>query len=65
VAAACILASDGIVGLIKEGVTVVDDSVVKVDRPDGFARWDYIRVRISQLVISGYKIILEQINDEY
>ena len=40
---ACILASDGIIGLIEEGVTVVDDSVtviddgvVKVGRPDRF-----------------------------
>jgi len=34
---ACILALDGIIGLIEEGVTVVDDGVVKVGRPDGFA----------------------------
>jgi hypothetical protein len=32
---------------MEEGVTVVDDGVVEVDRLDGFARWDYTRVRIS------------------
>jgi len=35
---AYILALDGIIGLMEEGVTVIDDGVVKVDRPDGFAR---------------------------
>ena len=35
---AYILALDSIIGLIKEGVTVVDDGVVEVGRPDGFAR---------------------------
>jgi hypothetical protein len=50
---------------MEEGVTVVDDGVVEVGRPDGFARWDCARVRISQLVMSGYKMILERINDEY
>jgi len=57
VAAACILASDGIIGLMEGGVTVVDDGVVKVDRPNGFARWDYTRVRISQLVMSGNSVV--------
>jgi hypothetical protein len=37
-AAAYILALDGIIGLIEEGVTVIDNSVVKVDRLDRFAR---------------------------
>ena len=35
-AAARILASDGIIGLIEEGVAVVDDSIVKVGRLDRF-----------------------------
>ena len=56
-AAARILALDGIIGLVEEGVAVVDDGVVEVGRLDGFARWDYIRVRISQLVISGNSVI--------
>jgi len=56
-AAACILASDGIMGLIEEGVTVIDDGVVKVGRPDRFICWDCARVRISQLVISGNSVI--------
>jgi len=42
---------------MEEGVAVIDDGVVKVSRPDGFARWDYARVRISQLVISGNSVI--------
>jgi len=42
-----ILALDGIIGLIEEGVAVIDDGVVKVSCPDGFTYWDYIRVRIS------------------
>jgi len=42
-----ISASDGIIGLMEEGVAVVDNSVVKVSRLDGFAYWDYARVRIS------------------
>jgi len=33
---ACILALDGIIGLIEEGVTVVDNSIVKVGCPDRF-----------------------------
>ena len=41
------MALDGIVGLIEKGVTVVDDGIVKVDRPDGFAYWDCARVQIS------------------
>jgi len=41
---AYILASDGIIKLIEEGVTVVDDSIVKVGRPDRFVHWDYTRV---------------------
>ena len=56
-AAARILASDGIVGLVEEGVAVVDDGVVEVGCPGGFARWDCTRVRISQLVISGNSVI--------
>ena len=52
-----ILASDGIIGLMEEGVAVVNDSVVEVSRLDGFAYYDYIRVRISQLVISGNSVI--------
>jgi hypothetical protein len=43
-AAARILASDGIIGLVEEGVAVVDDSVVEVGYPGGFAYWDYTRV---------------------
>ena len=43
----CILASDGIIGLIEEGVTVIDDGVVEVGRPDRFVYWDCARVRIS------------------
>jgi hypothetical protein len=33
-----ILASDGIIGLVEEGVAVVDDGVVKVGRLGGFTR---------------------------
>jgi hypothetical protein len=36
-AAARILASDGIIGLVEEGVAVVDDGVVEVGRLGGFA----------------------------
>ena len=36
-AAACILALDGIIGLVEEGVAVVDDSVVKAGCLDRFA----------------------------
>jgi hypothetical protein len=36
-AAACILASDGIIELIEESVAVVDNGVVKVGHLDGFA----------------------------
>ena len=53
----CILALDGIIGLIEEGVTVIDNGVVKVSRLDRFIYWDYARVRISQLVMSGNSII--------
>jgi hypothetical protein len=35
-AAACISASDSIIGLMEEGVAVADNSVVKVGRLDGF-----------------------------
>ena len=35
-AAACILALDGIISLIEEGVAVVDNGVVKVDYLDRF-----------------------------
>jgi len=44
---AYILASDGIIKLIEEGVAVIDDSVVKVSRLDKFTYWDYTRVWIS------------------
>jgi hypothetical protein len=54
---ACISASDSIIKLIKEGVAVADNSIVKVGRPDGFAHWDYIRVQISQLVIGSNSVI--------
>jgi len=37
-AAACILASDGIIELVEEGIAVVDDGVVKVGRLGGFTR---------------------------
>jgi hypothetical protein len=33
---ACILALDGIIGLIEEGIIVIDDSVVKVGCLDRF-----------------------------
>jgi len=56
-AAARILALDGIIGLMEEGVAVIDDGIVEVSRPDGFACWDYARVWISQLVISGNSVI--------
>ena len=36
-AAARILALDGIIGLVEEGVAVVDDGIVKVGRLDRFA----------------------------
>jgi hypothetical protein len=36
-AAARILASDGIIGLVEKGVAVVDDSIVEVGRLDRFA----------------------------
>ena len=39
-----ILALDGIIGLIEEGIAVIDDGVVKVGRLGGFTRWDYARV---------------------
>ena len=42
-----ISALDGIIGLMEEGVAVVDDGVVEVSRPDRFAHWDCIRVWIS------------------
>ena len=42
-----ILALDNIIGLIKKGVAVVDNSIVKVGYLDGFTYWDYIRVQIS------------------
>jgi len=42
---------------MEEGVTVVDNSVVKVGHPDRFVCWDYARVQISQLVISGNSVI--------
>jgi len=35
---AYILALDGVIGLIEEGVTVIDDGVVKVGRLDRFIR---------------------------
>ena len=41
-AAAHILASDGIIGLIEESVAVADGGVV-----NGFACWDYIYIQIS------------------
>ena len=53
---------DGIIGLIEEGVAVVDNSVVKVGCLGRFARWDYIRVQISQLVISGNSVIKRFLN---
>jgi hypothetical protein len=56
-AAARISASDGIIGLMEEGVAVADDSIVKVGHPDGFICWDCTRVQISQLIISGNSII--------
>jgi len=43
-AVACILALDGIIELVEEGIAVIDDGVVKVGRPGGFAYWDYIRI---------------------
>ena len=39
-----ILASDGIIELVEEGIAVIDDSVVKVGRLGRFTYWDYIRV---------------------
>ena len=42
---------------MKEGVAVVDDGVVEVGRLGRFTRWDYTRVQISQLVISGNSVI--------
>ena len=39
-----ILASDGIIGLIEEGVAVVDDGIVEVGCLGGFTRWDCARV---------------------
>ena len=48
---------DGIIELIEEGIVVIDNSIVKEGRLGGFTRWDYTRVRISQLVISGNSVI--------
>jgi len=56
-AAARILALDGIIELMEEGVAVVNDGVVEVSCPDGFACWDCARVQISQLVMSGNSVI--------
>jgi len=56
-AAARILASDGIIELVEEGIAVVDDGVVEVGRLGGFAYWDCARIRISQLVMSGNSVI--------
>jgi len=42
-AAAYILALDGI-GLIEEGIAVIDDGVVKVGYLGGFAYWDCARI---------------------
>jgi len=39
-----ILASDGIIGLVEEGIAVVDNGIVKVYRSGGFAYWDYTRI---------------------
>jgi len=36
--AAYTLALDSIIGLIEEGVTVIDNGVVEIDYLDGFAR---------------------------
>jgi hypothetical protein len=44
---ACILALDGIIGLVEEGIAVIDDGVVEVGRLGGFAYWDYTHIRIS------------------
>jgi len=39
-----ILALDGIIGLIEEGVAVVDNGIVKVGRLGRPTYWDYTRV---------------------
>ena len=43
-AAAYISALNSIIGLIKEGVAVADNSIVKVSCLDGFIYWNYARV---------------------
>ena len=35
------LTLNSIIGLIDEGVVVIDNSIVKVDYPDTFTHWDY------------------------